>query len=230
MRHEIVYGNEAEIEAATERVKFELKQLASRELDWEEEDRERARLREEQTRIAGTTVEEDRVELVETDDTYLELWERRSPQDRGAWLVEQGFRVTASKERVAVEQGDVRATLDLGEPERIKPTRHLERKYWGTCECGCGTDLYGVKCRPKRYVNGTHKERARRQREAAAKAPGPPEPPELVHLGTCECGCGTDLYGGRNSRKRYVDQAHKARAKRQREAAGKAQAAGSREP
>ncbi|HEY1670450.1 MAG TPA: hypothetical protein VGG54_32530, partial [Trebonia sp.] len=66
--------------------------------------------REEQTRIAGTTVEEDRVELVETDDTYLELWERRSPQDRGAWLVEQGFRVTASKERVAVEQGDVQAT------------------------------------------------------------------------------------------------------------------------
>jgi DNA invertase Pin-like site-specific DNA recombinase len=128
MRHEIVYGNEAEIEAATERVKFELKQLASRELGWEEEDRERARLREDQTRIAGTTVEEDRVELVETDDTYLELWERRSPQDRGAWLVEQGFRVTASKERVAVEQGDVRATLDLGEPERIKPTRHLERK------------------------------------------------------------------------------------------------------
>ncbi|HET6189024.1 MAG TPA: hypothetical protein VFE59_18770 [Trebonia sp.] len=126
--------------------------------------------REEQTRIAGTTVEEDRVELVETDDTYLELWERRSPQDRGAWLVEQGFRVTASKERVAVEQGDVQATLDLGEPERIKPTRHLERKYWGTCECGCGTDLYGTGNSRKRYVDQAHKAKAKRQREAAGKA------------------------------------------------------------
>ena len=32
MRQEIVYGNEAEIEAETERIKFELRQLAAR--DW----------------------------------------------------------------------------------------------------------------------------------------------------------------------------------------------------
>ena len=92
MRHEIVYGNEAEIQAETERIKFELRQLPARDLDWEEEDRERARLRAEQAHVANTTVIEDRVELVETDDTYLELWERQSIQNRGSWLTEHGFR------------------------------------------------------------------------------------------------------------------------------------------
>src|ERR1700730_4390855 len=160
MRQEIVYGNEAQIQAETERIKFELKQLAARELDWEEEDRERARLRAEQTRVAGTTVIEDTVELVETDDTYLELWERRSVHDRGPLLAEHGFRITASKERVTVSQGSTSGeAVELGEPERIRPTRHLERVHWGKCECGCGTDLYGAKCRRKRDVNGTHRDR-----------------------------------------------------------------------
>src|SRR5258708_13494607 len=142
MRHEIVFGNEAEIQAETERIKFELRQLPARDLDWEEEDRERARLRAEQTQVANTTVIEDQVELVETDDTYLELWERQSIQDRGSWLIEHGFRVTASKERVTVSQGDVSAIVELGKPEPITPTRPLEQTYCATCASRCRTPLY----------------------------------------------------------------------------------------
>jgi DNA invertase Pin-like site-specific DNA recombinase len=169
MRHEIVFGNEAEIGAELERINFELQQLGAQRLPWDEEDRERARLRAEHERVSSTTLIDDHVELVETDDTYLELWERQSVQDRGPWLVEQGFRVTASKEHVTVSQGTVQGEAWLDEPERITPSRHLERVYWGKCECGCGTDLYGAKCRQKRYVNGTHRMRAIRQREAAGE-------------------------------------------------------------
>jgi DNA invertase Pin-like site-specific DNA recombinase len=229
MRHEIVYGNEAEIQAETERIKFELRQLPARDLDWEEEDRERARLRAEQTQVANTTVIEDRVELVETDDTYLELWERQSIQNRGSWLIEHGFRVTASKERVTVSQGDVSATVELGEPERIKPTRHLEQTYWGKCGCGCGTDLYGVKCRRKEYANATHRDRARRRRAVAdLQGQGEQEQPRK-----CGCGCGTDIYVANyatRNQKMYVNATHRSRAMRQRAAAAKAQAADPQEP
>jgi hypothetical protein len=176
MRHEIVYGNEAEIEAEIERIKFELKQLAARELDWEEEDRERARLREEQKRIANTTVVEDRVELAETGDTYLELWERLSVQGRGPWLVEHGFRVTASKERVTVSQGPTTATVELSAPERKPAVRNTEPVDQGKCECGCGTELTGVHWRRKRYVNDTHRQRVVRRRAAEDRTPDPKVP------------------------------------------------------
>jgi DNA invertase Pin-like site-specific DNA recombinase len=217
MRHEIVFGNEAEIQAETERIKFELRQLPARDLDWEEEDRERARLRAEQTQVANTTVIEDQVELVETDDTYLELWERQSIQNRGSWLIEHGFRVTASKERVTVSQGDVSATVELGKPERVTPTRQMEQTYWGKCGCGCGTDLYGAKCRRKEYANAAHRERAKRQRERAAA--DPQEQVEQEQPRKCECGCGTDIHAASNAtrnQKRYVNAAHKKRGERQR--------------
>jgi site-specific DNA recombinase len=234
MREEIAYGNEAELEAETQRIKFELRQLPARDLDWEEEDRERARLRAEQTRVASTTVIEDTVELVETDDTYLELWDRLSTEARGPWLAENGFRITASKDRVVVYQGTTKVEAEeLGEPERM-PAQPRKRVHMGTCGCGCGTDLYGVE-NPQhriRYVNHTHAERARRQRLAAAKAQGADQPglQEPVYLGKCGCGCGTDLYGTENNRKRYVDKTHKHRAEHQRTPAGETQATEPTEP
>jgi site-specific DNA recombinase len=176
MRHEIVYGNEAEIEAELERIKFELKQLAARELDWEEEDRERARLRAEYDRVASTELVQDRVELVETDDTYLELWERLSVPERGPWLVAQGFRLTASREQVTVSLGAESATAALSGPERIANARDTEPVPWGKCGCGCGTDVHGSKYgRPKRFVNATHAKRELRRRRAAARE-GKPVP------------------------------------------------------
>lgn len=167
IREEIVYGNEAELEAETERIKFELRQLPARDLDWEEEDRERARLRAEQTRVASTTLIEDTVEPVETDDTYLELWDRLSTQARGSWLMKNGFRITASKDRVVVYQGSSKVeAVELGQPERL-PARPRKREYMGKCGCGCGTDLYGAENNRKRYVDKTHKHRAEHQHTAA---------------------------------------------------------------
>ena len=168
MRHEIIYGNEVEIEGELGRIKFELEQLAAKELDWEDEDRERARLRAEYDRAASTEVVEDRLELVETDDTYLGLWERLSIPERGSWLVEHGFRVTASKERVIVSQGPVSATMELNEPE---PTaRDTQPVYQGKCDCGCGTNVYGTKYGPrKKWVNKTHANRNYRRRVAVVK-------------------------------------------------------------
>jgi hypothetical protein len=170
MRHEIVYGNETEIEAELERIRFELKQLAARELDWEEEDRERARLRAAHDRVASTQLIEDRVELVETDDTYLELWERLSDPARGPWLAEHGFRVTASKERVTVSQGPVLATVELSRPNRLVPVRDNEPVYQGKCECGCGTDLYGSRYGSrKKFVDQAHARKAAYLRHEAGR-------------------------------------------------------------
>lgn len=218
MRYEIVYGNEAEIEAETERIKFELKQLAAKELDWDEEDRQRALLREEQKRIADTKVIEDRIELVETDDTYLELWERMSIQSRGPWLAEHGFRVTASKDVVTVTRGEIEGQTP------IESTNTLKRVYMGKCECGCGTDLYGAEGRQKRFVNSTHRSRFIRQRVAAGdesvlERKRPPAT-ELIYVGPCGCGCGNDVYGNKYAagHKKYLNQAHQIRANNRRAA------------
>ncbi|HEX7162888.1 MAG TPA: recombinase family protein [Trebonia sp.] len=170
MRHEIVYGNEAEIEAELERIKFELKQLAARELAWEEEDRERARLRAEHDRVANTKLIKDHVELVETGDTYFELWERLSVPARGPWLIEHGFRVTASKEHVTVSQGLVSATVELSRPDRRVTIWNKELVYQGKCGCGCGADVYGSSYgSPKKFVDQAHARKAaylrRRARE-----------------------------------------------------------------
>ena len=152
MAQEIVYGNEAEIEAELERINFEFQQLGAQRLPWDEEDRERARLRAEHERVCNTTLIEDHVELVETDDTYLELWERLSDPERGPWLAEHGFRVTASKEHVTVSRGTRAGRGGAGRAGAVITPPGTEPVYRGKCECGCGTDLYGAKCRQKRYV------------------------------------------------------------------------------
>ena len=168
MEHVIVYGNEADIEAELERINFELKQLAAQGLPWDEEDRERARLRTEHERVANTELIDDRVELVETGDTYLELWERLDPSERGPWLVEHGVQVTASKDRVTVTRGSARGVGVLDPPEPA--ARNTELVYQGKCGCGCGTDIYGgIYGQKKRYVDGTHRKRAYRQRAAVGE-------------------------------------------------------------
>jgi hypothetical protein len=144
--------------------------LAAKELDWEEDDRERARLRAEYDRVASTELVEDRVELVETDDTYLGLWERLSAAQRGPWLAEHEFRIAASKERVSVSQGSVSATTELSEPERVATVRDTEPVYQGKCGCGCGTDLYGSRYGiPKKYFNQAHARRAAYLRRVRAR-------------------------------------------------------------
>jgi hypothetical protein len=166
MRDEIVYGNEAEIEAELERIKLELSQLGKLGLADREEDAERARLRAERDRVASTEVVVN-VELVETDDTYLELWERLGIPERGPWLAEHGFRLTASKERVTVSQGAVSASVALREPERMATVRDKKPVYRGRCGCGCGTDIYSSEYgQPRKFVNGAHAQAAYRRRRA----------------------------------------------------------------
>ena len=208
MKHVIVYGNEAEIEAELERINFELRQLAAQGLPWEEEDRERARLRAEHERVANTELIDDRVELVRTDHTYLGLWERLSTPDRGPWLAEHGFRVTASKERVIVSRGEIEGKAELTELERRAPAQDTEPVYWGKCECGCGTEIYGSKYRQKRYANENHRRKAIRR-----LAPAPSTEP--VYWGKCECGCGTEIYGSKYRQKRHVNENHRRKAIRQ---------------
>jgi len=111
------------------------------------------------------------VELADTDDTYLELWERLSIQERGPWLAEHGFLVTASKERVTVAQGRVSVTVELSTPERKPAVRDTRLVDQGKCECGCGTGLTGVHWRRKRYVNDAHRQRVVRRRAAENRTP-----------------------------------------------------------
>jgi site-specific DNA recombinase len=167
MKREIIYGNEAEIEARVEEIKFEIQQLGSHDLSDEDYDRELARQRAERDRVANLDRVPDRVDLVPTGDTYYGLWQKLSTPERGAWLAAHGFRVTADKENVTVSQefGSATVTLD-------KRPSHARSKllYLGKCQCGCGMDLTGVNAN-KKYVNGAHAAKAWRRRKAEEAGP-----------------------------------------------------------
>lgn len=99
--------------AELESLRFELRQLPARDLPWDEEDAERARLRAEHDRIAALPVVPDTEVLVDTGETYASLWNALRPADRGPWLEANGFTVRASKASVTVSQGEVSATVTL---------------------------------------------------------------------------------------------------------------------
>lgn len=115
MRRTIQRGTDhtAELEA----IRFEMRHLPDRGLSWDEEDAERAKLRAEHDRLSSAPVTADVVVEEPTGQTYAELWEALSESERGPWLVRQGFRVEASRERVRLSQPDhprkVAATVDL---------------------------------------------------------------------------------------------------------------------
>jgi hypothetical protein len=79
-----------------------------------------------------------------------------------------GFTVMASRTEVTVSQGDRSVTVSLSEPERLAVIRDTTPIFRGKCGCGCGADLYGVRNgTPKKFVSPAHRERAKRQRQAA---------------------------------------------------------------
>lgn len=164
MKREIIYGNEAEIEARVEEIKFQIQQLGSLDLPDEDYDRELARLRAERDRIANLERVSDRVDLVPTGDTYNGVWQQLGTPERGAWLATHGFRVTADKEHVTVSQETGSATLALEKKPSHSRTRML---HLGKCQCGCGIDLYGVNAN-KKYLNGAHAAKAHRRRKSQA--------------------------------------------------------------
>ncbi len=100
--------------AELEAVLFEIRHLPDRELPDDEHDAELRKLRAERDRVAALPKTEDRVELVETDETYAELWEALPVPERGAWLTSHGFTVLACRAEVTVRQGTVSATVALG--------------------------------------------------------------------------------------------------------------------
>ena len=106
LEYRIVYGNEAQVESRLEEIKFEIRQLATLDLDDDEYDERLAELRAERDQVAATPIVEDRVELIETGETYLQIWEGLNAHQRGHWLAEQGFKVFASKTEVRVVNGD----------------------------------------------------------------------------------------------------------------------------
>jgi site-specific DNA recombinase len=167
MKREIIYGNEAEIEAKVEEIKFEIQQLGSLELPDEDYDWELVRLRAERDRIANLDRIPDHVELMPTGDTYYGLWQKLSTPERGAWLAAHGFRVTANIEHVTVSQESGSAMVTLDKRPRGGRTKMLDL---GKCHCGCGADLRGVNAN-KKYVNGAHGARAYRHRQAEAAGP-----------------------------------------------------------
>lgn len=114
MKKIVVHGHDhrQELEAA----KHELRMLAALDLPDDEYDTRLAELRSERDRIDRLPVVPDHVELVATGESYAELWAALGPSERGPWLTEHEFHVTADKGLVTVTQGDVLASWDLSVP------------------------------------------------------------------------------------------------------------------
>ena len=113
MAHQVIPGNEAQIAARVEEIRFEIRQLGSADLDDEEYDRRLAGLRADRDQVGHTEIVADRVELTDTGEVYSELWARTPVPERGPWLARHGFRVTASKAQVKVIQGEYVVTASL---------------------------------------------------------------------------------------------------------------------
>jgi hypothetical protein len=113
MQHTVIPGNEAEIAARLEEIRYEIAQLGTADLDDAEYDRRLSGLRAERDRIKAAEVVPDRVELADTGEVYAELWARTPVPGRGPWLARHGFAVTASKAAVQVTQGGFTATASL---------------------------------------------------------------------------------------------------------------------
>jgi hypothetical protein len=112
-KHAVIDGNEAEIAGRLEEIRFEVAQLGQLDLDDGEYDRRLAALREQRDRVKATPVVPDRVELTGTGERYSEQWARTPVPERGPWLAENGFRITAGKAGVTVTLGDITATAEL---------------------------------------------------------------------------------------------------------------------
>jgi DNA invertase Pin-like site-specific DNA recombinase len=113
MAHTIIPGNEAEVTARLEEIRYEIAQLGSADLDDEEYDQRLAGLRAERDRIKATEIVPDRVELSDTGKVYSEQWASTPVPGRGPWLARHGFAVAASKTLVTVVQGTTTAEAPL---------------------------------------------------------------------------------------------------------------------
>jgi hypothetical protein len=72
------------------------------ELSDDELDQRVKELRAERDRLQALPVVPDRVEMVETSETYAQVWKKLSPPERGPWLRERGYRVLAARMHVVI--------------------------------------------------------------------------------------------------------------------------------
>lgn len=114
LRKDVVHGHDHSAEL--ENAKQAIRQLAQLDLPDDEHDRRLAELRAERDRIDRLPVVPDTVQLVALDQTYAQMWSALPPSQRGPWLIEHEFHVTADKGLVTVTQGNVLASWDLSVP------------------------------------------------------------------------------------------------------------------
>lgn len=111
VRYELVKGHDwaEEIKA----VKDEISQLGAEDLADDEYDRRLKELRAERDRLGALPADDDKLERVETDEFYSDVYAALQRHERGAWLASHKFRVYASKTRVMVVGADKTVTVDL---------------------------------------------------------------------------------------------------------------------
>jgi site-specific DNA recombinase len=83
--------------AELEKIRFEIRSLASQDLTDAEYDAELKRLRDERDRVASLPTVPDRLVEKPTGETYADKWRRLKPQERGAWMRERRIKVRARK-------------------------------------------------------------------------------------------------------------------------------------
>lgn len=102
MRLEVVAGRDYDAELSE--VREQLRTLTARLLPRDEEQAERERLWALEDELTGREGEPDGVREVPTGETYAGLWSALPAPERGPWLKSQGFRVSATKDVVALSQ------------------------------------------------------------------------------------------------------------------------------
>ena len=112
MAHRIIPGNEAARDARLEEIRFEQRQLAAADLDDDEHDERLQALRDERDELKTMEIVPDRIEFTDTGERYAALWAKEPPHLRGAWLVKHGIKITATRDRVTVANGEYSATWE----------------------------------------------------------------------------------------------------------------------
>jgi hypothetical protein len=82
----VVAGNESELLDRKARLDLERRQLAMRGLSFDQEDQERARLREAYVALEAAVIVPDERRARPTGESYGQRWNRLTADERGAWL------------------------------------------------------------------------------------------------------------------------------------------------
>jgi|SRR5215469_493476 len=89
-------------EAEIEEINRDLRDLPGLNLPENEEDEQRATLRAEKKRLMALTPTPDRVELVDTGETYGDMWQGLADHERRDWVAARGIKVYAAQTKRGV--------------------------------------------------------------------------------------------------------------------------------